>query len=51
MRVTPMANLTEPTFVVRRAELEDVPDLCSLVEEYWQFEGLIGFDAARVGEQ
>jgi ribosomal protein S18 acetylase RimI-like enzyme len=49
--VTRNFSITGPKPTVRGAELKDVPDLCSLVEEYWQFEGLIGFEKERVGEQ
>ena len=33
---------------IRPAQPGDVPALCSLVERYWQFEGIPGFDAGRV---
>jgi len=34
---------------IRPATLQDVPALLSLVEQYWLFEDIEGFDAARVG--
>jgi GNAT superfamily N-acetyltransferase len=34
--------------VIRQAELTDLPALCGLVEQYWRFEQIAGFDAARV---
>jgi GNAT superfamily N-acetyltransferase len=35
--------------LARRAAAPDLPQLLSLVERYWQFEGITGFDAARSG--
>jgi GNAT superfamily N-acetyltransferase len=34
---------------IRQAELADVPALCDLVEQYWRFEQISGFDKVRVG--
>jgi ribosomal protein S18 acetylase RimI-like enzyme len=39
MRVSPQ---------IRRASAEDVPQLLALVRQYWHFEGIAGFDAARL---
>jgi GNAT superfamily N-acetyltransferase len=36
--------------VIRAASLNDVPALGILVEQYWSFEGIPGFDAHRVEE-
>lgn len=33
---------------IRKANLTDVPVLASMVERYWQFEGVEGFEATRV---
>ncbi|HEX7062105.1 MAG TPA: GNAT family N-acetyltransferase [Woeseiaceae bacterium] len=44
-----MDRKREPT--VRPASRADVGSLLRLVGEYWDFEGIEGFDEARVGEQ
>jgi GNAT superfamily N-acetyltransferase len=36
---------------IRRAHQVDIPALLPLVAEYWEFEGLAGFDGARLGTQ
>lgn len=36
---------------IRRASRADVPALLPLVAEYWEFEGLGGFDGARLGAE
>ena len=33
--------------LARRAAAADIPQLLTLVQRYWQFEGIAGFDAAR----
>ena len=40
-----------PTPTIRRATLSDVTNLLDLVEEYWSFENIPGYDPARVGPQ
>ncbi len=35
----------------RRARADDIGALTELVEKYWRFEGIAGFDAARIGAQ
>jgi GNAT superfamily N-acetyltransferase len=37
--------------IARPAVATDIPALLSLVESYWQFEDIAGFDAARVGAE
>jgi GNAT superfamily N-acetyltransferase len=39
------------TSTVRRAAAGDVPALLALIEQYWAFEDIAGFDPARVGGQ
>lgn len=39
------------TATVRTATTLDLPDLLPLVEEYWRFEDIAGFEAARVGAE
>jgi GNAT superfamily N-acetyltransferase len=39
------------TAQLRRATLADIPALLGLVEQYWGFEKLPGFDAARIATQ
>ena len=34
---------------IREASIADVPALLPLVEQYWNFEDIEGFDAARIG--
>src|SRR5262245_52899655 len=36
---------------IRQATVEDVPVLLPLVERYWAFDGIAGFDSALVAEQ
>jgi RimJ/RimL family protein N-acetyltransferase len=36
---------------VQRATIDDVPKLLPLVEAYWAFEGIAGFDSVRVSDQ
>lgn len=36
---------------IRKAEVTDVPALLPLVEEYWRFEDISGFDSSRVAAQ
>jgi hypothetical protein len=36
---------------IRRASLDDVSELLPLIEQYWRFEGIAGFDAGRVAQQ
>lgn len=36
---------------IRQARMDDVPALCSLVEKYWGFEGISGFEQERVSGQ
>jgi GNAT superfamily N-acetyltransferase len=36
---------------IRRADAGDVPTLLSLVEAYWSFEDIPGFESGRVAEQ
>jgi ribosomal protein S18 acetylase RimI-like enzyme len=36
---------------IRPATVQDVPGLLPLVEEYWRFEDIDGFDVARVGRE
>jgi GNAT superfamily N-acetyltransferase len=36
---------------IRRATVRDTAMLLGLVEQYWRFEGIAGFDAARVAPQ
>lgn len=36
---------------IRKATVTDVPDILPLVEEYWRFEGVSGFDRDRVDTQ
>ena len=36
---------------IRQATIDDVPVLLPLVEDYWAFEGISGFDPPRVSEQ
>lgn len=36
------------TAIVRPAAAGDIPDLLALVEQYWAFEDIAGFDPARV---
>ena len=36
---------------IRQATIDDVPILLPLVEGYWGFEGISGFDSSRVSEQ
>jgi GNAT superfamily N-acetyltransferase len=36
---------------VRRAAAGDIPALLALVEQYWAFEAITGFDSARVGTE
>jgi GNAT superfamily N-acetyltransferase len=36
---------------IRQATIDDVPILLPLVEGYWAFEGISGFDSPRVSEQ
>jgi ribosomal protein S18 acetylase RimI-like enzyme len=33
---------------IRRAELTDIPAIADLVGQYWQFEGIDGYDRARI---
>lgn len=40
-----------PIPTIRRATIADVTSLLGLVEEYWRFENIPGFDPARVGLQ
>ena len=37
------------TPTIRRATLDDVPSLLRLVEQYWRFECIAGFNPSRVG--
>ena len=37
--------------IVRPAVAGDIPALLTLVEQYWAFEDIAGFDPARVGDQ
>lgn len=39
------------TAIVRPIAARDMPLLLRLVEEYWAFEGIAGFDPVQVGEQ
>jgi GNAT superfamily N-acetyltransferase len=34
--------------LARRAAATDIPQLLPLVQRYWEFEGITGFDAARI---
>jgi hypothetical protein len=34
--------------VIRIADASDLPALTSLIERYWEFERIKGFDAARI---
>lgn len=36
---------------IRAAAIADIPALLPLVEEYWRFEDITGFDPARVGRE
>jgi GNAT superfamily N-acetyltransferase len=36
---------------IRAVSATDIPALLPLVEEYWRFEDIAGFDAARVGRE
>jgi GNAT superfamily N-acetyltransferase len=36
---------------IRQATIDDVPVLLPLVEGYWAFEGIAGFDPPRISEQ
>jgi GNAT superfamily N-acetyltransferase len=36
---------------IRQATIDDVPVLLPLVEGYWAFEGISGFDPTRISEQ
>jgi ribosomal protein S18 acetylase RimI-like enzyme len=33
---------------IRRADVTDAADLLTLVEQYWRFEGIAGFDVSRI---
>ena len=33
--------------LARRAAAADIPQLLTLVQRYWEFEGIAGFDAPR----
>jgi GNAT superfamily N-acetyltransferase len=44
----PMIDLGGTAPLIRRALLSDVPNLAPMVELYWQFEQIAGFDRARV---
>lgn len=46
-----LADTMHPIPTVRRATSADVTNLLGLVEEYWRFENIPGFDPARVGLQ
>lgn len=37
--------------VIRRATADDVPALLPLIQAYWAFEDIAGFDAARISAQ
>jgi GNAT superfamily N-acetyltransferase len=39
------------TAEIRAAAASDIPALLPLVEQYWQFEDIAGFDPARVGRE
>lgn len=39
------------TAEIRAAAVTDIPALLPLVEEYWRFEDIAGFDGARVGRE
>lgn len=39
------------TVVIRPVTAGEIPSLLQLVEKYWDFEGLSGFDVARVGAE
>lgn len=39
------------TATVRRAGTGDIPALLPLIEQYWAFEDIAGFDPARVGTE
>jgi GNAT superfamily N-acetyltransferase len=36
---------------IRQVTINDVPVLLRLVEEYWAFEGIAGFDSSRISAQ
>lgn len=39
------------TFTVRPAVVGDIPVLLTLIEQYWAFEDIAGFDPARLGTE
>lgn len=39
------------TVVIRQTEIKDIPALLQLVDEYWRFEDIRGFDPAQVTSQ